>query len=317
MSEVKFPAYAIGTWAWGNGTAGSQMIFGEKRDTERLKAAFRTAVSEGFTLWDTAEVYGMGSSERLLRECVEECGEKILISTKHMPKKRYSSGEVRTALLGSLERLGADRADIYWLHLPFNIGQNINECAELAKEGKIGLIGLSNYNAEQIDKADMLLREKGLRVGAVQNHFSLIRRDPEQLRILDWCRKNDVPYFAYMVLEQGALSGKYDDEHPIKGLSLRSLEYNRNVMKKLRPLIDCLRELGVKYSVSPAQISVAWARSKGTIPIVGITKPEQAAELAGSASVAVTAEEAARLEGLADASGIVSRGMWEPKLPKF
>lgn len=317
MSEINFPPYAIGTWAWGNGTAGSQMIFGEKRDTERLKAAFRTAVSEGFTLWDTAEVYGMGSSERLLRECISECSEKILISTKHMPKKRYSAGEVRTALFGSLERLGTSRADIYWLHLPFNIDRNVNECAELANEGKIGLIGLSNYNTEQINYADMLLRKKGLKVGAVQNHFSLIRRDPEQLKILDWCRENDVPYFAYMVLEQGTLSGKYDDEHPMKGISLRSLEYNRNVMKKLRPLIDRLRELGVKYGVSPAQIAIAWARSKGTIPIVGITKPEQAAELAGSAGITLSTDEAARLEGLADASGVVSRGVWEPKFPKF
>lgn len=310
---MKFPPYAVGTWAWGKGTAGSQMIFGEKRDEELLKAAFRTALSYGFDLWDTAEVYGMGSSERLLGECIRESGKSVLISTKHMPKKKYTAGEVRAALTGSLERLGAGRADIFWLHLPFNIEKNLNECAELANEGRIGLIGLSNYNAEQINYAEKLLAKKGLRVGAVQNHFSLIRRDPEQLKILDMCREKDIPYFAYMVLEQGALSGKYDDEHPIKGLSLRSLEYNVNVMKKLRPLIDCLRELGEKYGVSPAQISIAWARSKGTIPIVGITKPEQAAELAGSADVMLGADEAARLEGLADASGIVSRGVWEPK----
>lgn len=314
---MTFPPYAVGTWAWGKGTAGSQMIFGEKRDEELLKAAFRIALSYGFDLWDTAEVYGMGSSERLLGECIRESGKSVLISTKHMPKKKYTAGEVRAALTGSLERLGAERADIFWLHLPFNIEKNLNECAELANEGRIGLIGLSNYNAEQINYAEKLLAEKGLRVGAVQNHFSLIRRDPEQLKILDWCRENDVPYFAYMVLEQGALSGKYDDEHPMKGISLRSLEYNRNVMKKLRPLIDCLRELGVKYGVSPAQIAIAWARSKGTIPIVGITKPEQAAELAGSAGIALSTDEAARLEGLADASGVVSRGVWEPKFPKF
>lgn len=314
---MNFPPYAIGTWAWGEGTNGSRIIFGKSRDTDALKAAFKTALSEGLILWDTAEVYGMGSSERLLGECIRENGGDVLISTKHMPKKRFSAGEARTALLGSLERLGTDRADIYWLHLPFNIEQNLNECAGLVNEGRIGLIGLSNYNLEQIKYADMLLRKKELRVGAVQNHFSLIRRDPEQLKILDWCRENDVPYFAYMVLEQGALSGKYDDEHPIKGLSVRSLEYNRRVMKKLRPLIDCLRELGVKYNVSPAQIAIAWARSKGTIPIVGITKPEQAAELAGSVSVELSADESARLEGLADASGIVSKGIWEPKLTKF
>lgn len=315
ISGMEIPSCAVGTWAWGEGTNGSKMIFGGKRDTETLKAAFKTSLDMGFTLWDTAEVYGMGSSERLLGECSRESGGKVLISTKHMPFKRYSPGEVRSALLGSLERIGANRADIYWLHLPTNARQNLNECAELVNEGKIGIIGLSNYNLEQIIAADEQLREKGLRVGAVQNHFSLIRRDPEQMKILDWCHKNNVPYFAYMVLEQGALTGKYDDEHPFKGISMRSLQYNRSVLKKLRPLIDCLRELGIKYNAEPAQIAIAWAISKGTVPIVGITKPRQAEELATAEDISLEASEMSRLETLADASGVVSKGIWEPKLP--
>lgn len=318
MSGIELPVCAVGTWAWGEGTNGSKMIFGGKRDTETLRSAFKIALGKGFTLWDTAEVYGMGSSERLLGECIREAGElgsKVLISTKHMPLKKYSPGEVRSALLGSLERLGANRADIYWLHLPKNTRQNLNECAELVNEGRIGIIGLSNFSLEQIIAADEQLREKGLRVGAVQNHFSLIRRDPEQLRILDWCHKNDVPYFAYMVLEQGALSGKYDDEHPFKGISMRSLQYNKGVLKKLRPLIDCLRELGIKYNAQPAQIAVCWAISKGTVPIVGITKPRQAEELAMAKDITLEASEISRLEALADASGVVSKGVWEPKLP--
>lgn len=315
--NMEIPSCAVGTWAWGEGANGSKMVFGGKRDTEALKAAFKTAFGNGFTLWDTAEVYGMGSSERLLGECIRETGDmgsRVLISTKHMPLKKYSPGEVRSALLGSLERIGVNKADIYWLHLPKNARENLNECAELADEGRIGLIGLSNFSLEQIIAADEQLREKGLRVGAVQNHFSLIRRDPEQLRILDWCHKNNVPYFSYMVLEQGALTGKYDDEHPFKGISMRSIQYNKRVLKKLRPLIDCLRELGIKYNAEPAQIAIKWASAKGTVPIVGITKTRQAEELLGIKDIPLEAADISRLETLAGASGVVSKGIWEPKL---
>ncbi|MBQ5332401.1 MAG: aldo/keto reductase [Oscillospiraceae bacterium] len=317
--KMNLPVCAVGTWAWGEGANGSKMIFGGKRDTAALKNAFNTALNSGFTLWDTAEVYGMGSSERLLGECIREAGDmgrNVIISTKHMPLKKYSPGEVRSALFGSLERLGAGKADIFWLHQAFNAGQNLNECAELVKEGKIGIIGLSNFDLEQIIAADKQLKEKGLRVGAVQNHFSLIRRDPEQLDILKWCHENDVTYFSYMVLEQGALTGKYDDEHPIKGISLRSIQYNKRVLKKLRPLIDCLRETARDHGCKPAQIAVSWAISKGTVPIVGITKPSQAEELARTREIVLTEEEICRLEGLADNSGIVSKGVWEPKITR-
>ncbi|MDY3791944.1 MAG: aldo/keto reductase [Oscillospiraceae bacterium] len=318
INDMEIPSCAIGTWAWGEGANGSKMIFGGKRDTGALKNSFNIALEKGFTLWDTAEVYGMGSSERLIGECIREAGElgkNVLISTKHMPFKKYSPGEVRSALLGSLGRIGVNRADIYWLHLPTNARQNLNECAELVNEGRIGIIGLSNFNLEQIIAADEQLSEKGLRVGAVQNHFSLIRRDPEQLRILDWCHNNKVPYFSYMVLEQGALSGKYDDEHPFRGISMRSLQYNKLVLKKLRPLIDCLRELGIKYNAEPAQIAVSWAISKGTVPIVGITKPRKAEDLSRVKEISLDTSEISRLEALADASGVVSKGIWEPKLP--
>ena len=85
-----FPACAVGTWAWGSGMLGSKMIFGQKNDSETLKQTFRTACDLGFTLWDTAEVCGMGESEKILSRCVAEAraeGRDVMISTKHMPKR--------------------------------------------------------------------------------------------------------------------------------------------------------------------------------------------------------------------------------------
>ena len=315
---IDFPACAVGTWAWGRGMLGSKMIFGQKNDSETLRQTFRTACDLGFTLWDTAEVYGMGESEKILSRCVAEAraeGRDIMISTKHMPKKKYTDGSVRKALEGSLSRMGIDCADIYWLHLPNNTEQNMREFAQLMREGKIRAAGVSNHEPEQIKLADRVLREEGFELAAVQNHFSLIRNDAEQQRIIEWCHENNKTYFSYMVLEQGALGGKYDDEHKFPVMSLRGIEYNGK-LKKLRPLIDLLRELGEKYGVAPAQISVAWAVYKGTVNIVGLTKPKYAEELAGGAVLKLTDDEISQLERLADSFGIVSKGVWEPKVER-
>ena len=293
---IDFPACAVGTWAWGRGMLGSKMIFGQKNDSETLRQTFRTACDLGFTLWDTAEVYGMGESEKILSRCVAEAraeGRNIMISTKHMPKKKYTDGSVREALEGSLSRMGIDCADIYWLHLPNNTEQNMREFAQLMREGKIRAAGVSNHDPEQIKLADRVLREEGFELAAVQNHFSLIRNDAEQQ----------------------TLGGKYDDEHKFPIMSLRGIEYNGK-LKKLRPLIDLLRELGKKYGVAPAQISVAWAVSKGTVPIVGLTKPKYAEELAGGAVLKLADDEISQLEKLADSFGIVSKGVWEPKVER-
>jgi aryl-alcohol dehydrogenase-like predicted oxidoreductase len=87
-------------------------------------------------------------------------------------------------------------------------------------------VGVSNHNLAEIKQADAILREHGLRLGAVQNHYSLINRSSEDSGILDWCRENDVVFFSYMVLEQGALSGKYDTTHPMPEGSARAATYN-------------------------------------------------------------------------------------------
>lgn len=78
----------IGTWAWGNGMNGSKMVFGKKYDKQQLIDTFNKAYELGFNMWDTAEVYGYGNSEKLLSECIKN-KKNIFISTKHFPNKKY------------------------------------------------------------------------------------------------------------------------------------------------------------------------------------------------------------------------------------
>ena len=144
----------------------------------------------------------------------------------------------------------------------------------------------------------------------MQNHFSLINRSSEDSGILDYCKENGITFFACMVLEQGALSGKYDTRHPMSKGSARAETYNP-MLPKLEVMNEALGKLADKYGVQPAQIPVAWAIAKGTLPIIGVTKTQHVEDAVKAANVALTAEETAELEKLADSLELNVIRFWE------
>lgn len=152
LNGKMIPPCMIGTWAWGNGLNGSKMIFGKTYNEAQLMETFLTAYNLGFTLWDTAEVYGMGNAEKILGKCINE-SKDTMISTKHMSNKKYETGEIANAISGSLHRMGIEKIDLYWLHKPYSLKEKINEMIKGIREGKIENIGLSNCNIAQIKEA--------------------------------------------------------------------------------------------------------------------------------------------------------------------
>lgn len=160
-------------------------------------------------------------------------------------------------------------------------------------------VGVSNHNLSEIKRANEILGEQGFRISAVQNHFSLLNRSSESSGILDYCRENDITFFAYMVLEQGALSGKYDTRHPFPEGSDRARIYNP-LLAQLEELTAAMGEIGKKHGLSAAQVGTAWAVSKGVLPIIGVTKVRHVEDAAKAASVNLSAEEINHLETLAD-----------------
>lgn len=298
----------IGTWAWGRGSNGGKMIFGRSYSENQLTETFNAAYAEGFTFWDTAEVYGMGTSERLLGRLIKN--KEVTLSTKHFPGVRYKSGECRSALEASLERLGVDCVDLYWLHSPRNIKQNMTELSQCIEAGLTKSIGLSNGSAAQIKLADEILRANGTQLAAVQNHYSLLAMERES-EALQYCRENNILFFGYMILEQGALSGHYDAMHRFPKFSMRGLSFGKGKFKRIQNLIDYERELAKKYSVDCSQIPIAWAVSKGVIPIVGLTKAQHAKSLTDGLTLALNEGEIAQVEQLALASGVTCKGIWE------
>ncbi len=308
---ANLPKIALGAWAWGNdGT------FGNNFTAENLKPIFDTAMENGLNLWDTAYAYGMGTSEKVLAGFLKGLPrDSYLISDKFTPQCENGKPTAMADMIGmQLELMELDRFDIYWIH---NVWGAPKWTEELAKfyEGKdnVPLIGVSNHNLAEIRQADEILKAHGLKLSAVQNHYSLINRSSEDSGILNYCRDNGIHFFAYMVLEQGALSGKYDTAHPMPEGSARAETYNP-VLDKLEILNTELKKLADKYGVGTAQIPVAWAIAKGTLPIIGVTKENQVLDAVKAANVTLTAEETAELEKVADSLELNVIRMWEKEM---
>lgn len=306
---------AIGAWSWGTGNAGGDAVFGNHLTAADLKPVFDKALECGLNVWDTAPVYGDGSSETILGSFIKEIPrDKIVISTKFTPHIAGDSpNAAREMLEGSLKRLNAECVDIYWIHNPNDVERWTPMLIPLAKEGLIKSIGVSNHDLAEIKRADEILAAEGLRVSAVQNHYSLLHRSSERAGILEHCRENDIAFYSYMVLEQGALTGKYDRSHPFPEGSSRAKSYNDR-LPELEELIEGMRRIGERHGAAPAQIAAAWALAKGTIPIVGVTKVHQVEELSKTAEIVLAAEEITALEELAAKTNVSTLRGWEREM---
>lgn len=308
---TNLPKIALGAWAWGNdGTFGGDIT------AESLRPIFDTAMANGLNLWDTAYAYGMGTSEKVLAGFLKGLERNAyLVSDKFTPQCANGKPTAMADMIEmQLQLMELDQFDVYWIH---NVWDAPHWTEELAKyfEGKdnIPLLGVSNHNLAEIKQANEILKTHGLKLSAVQNHYSLINRSSEDSGILDYCKENDITFFAYMVLEQGALSGKYDTSHPMPEGSARAETYNP-VLDKLEILNAELKKLADKYNVGPAQIPVAWAIAKGTLPIVGVTKTGHVEDAVKAANVALTAEETAELERVADSLKLNVIRFWEKEM---
>ena len=306
------PKIALGTWAWGAGAFGGDSVFGSNTDENNLKPVFDAAMAAGLNLWDTATAYGMGESERILGMLAAGYKrEDVLISTKFTPQMAEMFGNDVTRMAeASIERMGIGYIDMYWIHNPMDVERWTPGLIPLLQSGEVRRVGVSNHNIKEIRRANEILGQAGFKVSAVQNHFSLLYRSSEKGGVLDYCKENGIEFWAYMVLEQGALSGKYNTQNPLPEDSDRGRKYNP-ILPQLEALTAAMKALGEKYNASVSQIGIAWAVTKGTMPIIGATKVHHVLEAADAAKIVLTAEEISRLEALADVAGIDTRGDWE------
>ncbi|VWB38665.1 aldo/keto reductase [Burkholderia lata] len=306
------PIIAMGTWAWGDSGETGNGYFGSSHTRAGLEEVADNAHAAGFSLWDTAIVYGMGRSETVLGEVLKRFARSdYQLSTKFTPQAAGAGADpVADMLEQSLARLGTDYIDLYWIHNPADVARWTPHLIPLLKSGKVKHVGVSNHNLSEIERANRILVEAGFRVEAIQSHYSLLYRGAEHAGILDYCRNQGIPFFAYMVLEQGALSGKYGPEHPLPEGSNRAETYN-GMLPRLRVLTDTLASIGRKRGAAAPEVATAWAIAKGATPIIGVTKPRHVDGLVRAGRITLTTDEIAELEALADAADVNTRGWWE------
>lgn len=311
MEQKKMPKIALGAWAWGNdGTFGGKLTAGD------LRPVFDAGMRAGLNLWDTAYAYGMGTSEKVLGTFLKDYPRNsYLISDKFTPQCADPDAENAVTALyeTSAKLLGIDEMDLYWIHNPVGAPEWTRKLIPLAKSGRIGRIGLSNHNLAEIQEAAAILEAEGLHISAIQNHYSLLNRSSETSGILDYCKAHGITFFAYMVLEQGALSGKYDTQHPFPADSDRGAVYNP-MLPQLEKLNACIKEIADAHGVAPAQIPVSWAIAKGTLPIIGVTKVYQVEDAARAAALVLTDDEIARMEQLASGMQLNVIRYWEKEM---
>jgi aryl-alcohol dehydrogenase-like predicted oxidoreductase len=303
---------ALGAWAWGSGAAGGDQVFGNHLSSADLSPVFERAIEQGLTLWDTAAVYGMGASEEILGSFIKNYErEKLIISTKFTPQIAGDSDNPMQAMLDeSKKRLNIDYVDIYWIHNNADVEKWTPMLIPLLKSGQIKYIGVSNHNLDEIKLANSILAKEGFKISAVQNHYSLMHRASEESGVLDYCKENGIVFFAYMVLEQGALSGKYHSQNLFPEGSARAASYNTH-LPKIEELTKVLKQIADQYDASVAQIATAWAIAKGTLPIIGVTSVSQVDDAAQVAKIALTEADINLIEDTAARLGISTIREWE------
>jgi aryl-alcohol dehydrogenase-like predicted oxidoreductase len=195
--------------------------FGRRLDAAATRSVIDAALEAGVTFLDTADVYGSGDSERFIGEALaDHRRDGVVLATKFgqdasVPGPGGSREHVRAAIDASVERLGLDVIDLYYYHRPDGVTpleETLGAMQELVDEGRVRALGLSNVDAEQIRRA----AASGVTVVAVQNHYSLLRRD-DDAEVLPLCLELGIGYVPYFPLASGRLTGKYrrGEPHPV------------------------------------------------------------------------------------------------------
>lgn len=300
LGNISLPTLGIGTWAWGDSLFWG---YGSDYGEAEVQNAFKAAVAGGVSFFDTAEVYGLGKSEKLLGKFLKQTTQPVQIATKYFPLPwRFGKQAVTDALTASLERLAVKQIALYQVHMPFDffMGQStlMAALAEEVKRGRILTIGVSNYSATQMQQAHELLAQYDVPLAVNQVRYSLLTRQIEGNGILEKARELGVKLLAYSPLAQGLLTGKYtpDTQERVTGARKLDSKFSVSGLSKIEPLISKLKQLGDKYQKTSGQVALNWLIAQGNvIPIPGAKNARQAAENAGAMGWQLSSEDVEQL----------------------
>ena len=298
--SLEVAAIGVGTWQWGDrGFWG----YGREYGYDEVAAAYAAARAAGLDLFDTAEIYGAGESERMLGAFAAGDDDGVVIATKYFPApNRLRERSVHAALDRSLERLGVSSVDLYQIHWPLSLvphAQLARALATAVRDGRVGHVGVSNFSAGQLRRMHARLADLGVPLIANQVRYSLLRRAPEVNGVLEACHELDIALIAYSPLAQGVLSGRYDLRHRPSGPRRLSGSFRRGALARAMPVVATLREIAASHGVEPSQVALAWLlRDERVVPIPGAKTARQARSNAAACGVRLSADELGQLDAV-------------------
>jgi aryl-alcohol dehydrogenase-like predicted oxidoreductase len=283
-TPTKISRIGLGTWQFGSREWG----YGQSYAGQEARSIVRRALELGVTLFDTAEIYGFGRSERILGEALGEDRDSVFLATKIFPVVPVAP-VVEQRAVASANRLGVRRLDLYQVHQPHPLvrdGTIMRGMRALQRVGLVGEVGVSNYSLPRWRAAEAAL---GTRVLSNQVSYSLVDRSPEQ-DLLPFAEATDHVVIAYSPLAQGLLSGKYHrTSRPVNRIRAANPLFLPDNLERARDLIATLREVADAHSATAAQIALAWVIHRpGVAAIPGASSVGQLESNVAAASIELT-----------------------------
>jgi len=297
--------------AIGLGCMGLSEFYGPPTEQGAAIKLLHQAIELGVVHFDTAELYGMGANETLLRDAFHDRRDKVFIATKFGPIRDPDTGiptgidgsreNCRRAVEGSLNRLQTDVIDLYYLHRvdpATPIEETVAAMAELVAEGKVRAIGLSEAGADTIRRAAKIHP-----IAAVQSEYSIFSRDIEA-EVIPACIEVGATLVAYSPLGRGMLSGRFKEDAGLGEGDYRAMtpRYQGEAFQANIALVDEIEKTASAKSCQSSQVALAWVLARGdhimTIP--GTTKLENLKTNLGAYEVELTNDEQTTLDHLAD-----------------
>ena len=304
----------IGFGAWAIGGSGWEFGWGEQ-DDEASVAAIHRALELGVNWIDTAAVYGMGHSEEVVATALRNWpGPRPYVFTKcglRWDEQGYvhrdlSANSIRSECEESLRRLDVDVIDLYQIHWPTDhLEEGWSAMAQLQKEGKVRWIGVSNFDVEELRRA-----QKIAPITSLQPPYSLVRREVEQ-EVLPYCRSNEIGVIVYSPMASGLLTGAMTRERaaslPESDWRSRDVEFKDPRLSRNLALVERLREVGERVQRPPGQVAIAWVLRNPAVTgaIVGARNATQVEGNVDAATLRLTNNEIAEIEG---------KNVYEPEL---
>lgn len=303
-SDMEITPLGVGAWAIGGG--GWAFGWGPQDDLESI-GAIRAALDAGLNWIDTAAVYGLGHSEEVVAKALEGVASRPYVFTKcervwdenRQIGKCLKRDSIRRECEHSLRRLKLDVIDLYQVHWPEpdeDIEEGWTTMAELQREGKVRWIGVSNFSASQLKRAQAIAP-----ITSLQPPYSILSPEIEA-EILPFCLANGIGSIVYSPMKSGLLSGKMTRERianmPPDDFRQRTPQFKEPLLTRNLDLVELMRETGAKHGRTPGEVAIAWTlrHPAVTAAIVGLRSPGQLEGVIGAAEFRLSGEEIGQLE---------------------